>query len=122
MSEAEETAETAKPKPEGGGKEAASSGEQASAEFRFYVRLKDSAEFGVADFAQLRQLCHSGFLSPEVEVRRAGSEVWRRVDAMPELKSVTESPSWVEGNEFALLSAVLCAATLIIMGILKALS
>ena len=85
--------------------------------FRFFVRTSSKNEFGITDFAQLQQLYHSGFLIPEAEVRRAGSDVWRRAGSMPELESVKPRPL-LEGNEFALLSAGLCGATLLIMLIL----
>ena len=81
--------------------------------FRFYIR-SSGREMGVADMAELQKLYHLGFLEPEDDVRRAGTDIWRKAGVMPELKAAAPKP-WLEGNEFVVLAVVICAATLLMI-------
>ncbi|MDR0966613.1 MAG: DUF4339 domain-containing protein [Myxococcales bacterium] len=73
---------------------------------------------GVTDFAELQRLYHSGFIASEDEIRRHGSDAWRTAGTMPELMP-TKPRRWLEGNEFALLAALLCFITLVLIFIFK---
>lgn len=77
---------------------------------RFHLRTRDG-ELRVASFAELQQLYHAGFIAAEDEVRREGSERWQKAGEMRELAMVRPRP-WLEGNEFALLAALICALSL----------
>lgn len=82
---------------------------------RFYLRIcSHEGELSVADFAELQRLYHSGFVAPEDEVRREGSDIWQKAGAMFELRTVKPRP-WIEGNEFALLAAFICALSLLLI-------
>lgn len=104
---------------------AASAGDRnaPSAAFRFYIRPpvrgegssdRPVQELGVADMAELQKLYHLGFLAPDDDVRRAGTDVWRKAGALPELKPAAPRP-WLEGNEFVVMAVAICAATLLMI-------
>ncbi|MBR2978625.1 MAG: DUF4339 domain-containing protein [Myxococcaceae bacterium] len=89
------------------------------AEPRFHVRPNGGgSELDIADFAELLRLYRAGFIGDEDEIRRAGTELWRRAGQMPELRTLRPRP-WLEGNEFPLLAALLCAVTLVLILILR---
>lgn len=82
---------------------------------RFYLRTCErEGELGVTNFAELQKLYHSGFIAPEDEIRRTDSASWQKAGAMFELRTV-QPRRWLEGNEFALLAALICVLTLTII-------
>lgn len=86
---------------------------------RFHLRICSSeVELGVANFAELQRLYHSGFVAPEDEIRREGSHIWQKAGTMLELRTVKPRP-WLEGNEFALLAALICALSLLLIFLLR---
>ncbi len=118
----EATGTTAGEAGDDGGAREANPKEQAApgrAAPRFHVRPHGGgSELDIADFAELLRLYRAGFIGDEDEIRRAGTEVWRRAGQMPELRTLRPRP-WLEGNEFPLLAAFLCAVTLILILILR---
>lgn len=82
---------------------------------RFHLRAcAREGELCVANFAELQRLYHSGFIAPEDEIRRDGSDTWQKAGSMPELNTAKPRP-WLEGNEFALLAALICALSLVLI-------
>lgn len=55
---------------------------------KYYIRTREGEELTVADGSHVVMLFRQKFLSPDDEIRKEGSERWRRMRDIPEYASM----------------------------------
>lgn len=80
---------------------------------RYYIRTKEGQELTVADGSHVVMLFRQKFLSPDDEIRREGSERWRRMRDIPEyaamMRAERADASRLKGV-FLIVTLVACLA------------